>query len=105
MKTSIAVAGFLIAATIPAVAGGCRQPLAHLRVSQSGVVTWEGVAFKNRQEMVDKLKKVASEERQQEIYFDPNEGDHKTADAVLAEAQKAGIRCIGYTGLDQYIQD
>ncbi len=78
----------------------------HLQLSKDGTVAWNGVAFKNRQEMVERFKKAASAEQQPEVHMElaPNV-EYKTIETVLAAAQKSGIRCIGYTGLDQYIQN
>jgi biopolymer transport protein ExbD len=107
MRNKLVTAVCLAAMCLPASAGQshCRSPLSHLRITQAHVVMWEGVAFKDRREMIGKFKSVASEEPQQEISLQLDQNvDYKFVQSVLAEMQKTGVRCVGFTAIEQYVQ-
>lgn len=77
----------------------CRGALVQLAVAKDGTVTWNGVAFKNEKEMIDRFRREANAADQPKILFLPVADVARTRGYdVLMEAQKAGLECVGFSG-------
>ncbi len=80
----------------------CRGSVVRLEVARDGAVSWNGEVFKTPQQMIDRFRREASSPQQPKILFLPSrEVAIPTAYAVLAEAQKAGLDCLAFSGFDQ----
>ena len=100
MKT--ALAALIILCLMTGAQAGCRGGVVHLDFTKDGRVLWNGVAFRTDKEMADRFAKAASSKEQPEIHLGPQrDTEYKTMYRVLAAAQKAGLYCLGFTGLDQ----
>jgi biopolymer transport protein ExbD len=81
---------------------GCKGGVVYLQITKDGTVTWNGVAFKDRKAMAERFKQAASGAEQPEIHLVPvREAEYHKVAEVLAEAQKVGLHCLGFVGLDQ----
>ena len=81
---------------------GCKAGVVYLQITKDGTVTWNGVAFKDRKAMAERFKEAASGAEQPEIHLVPvREADYRKVIDVLTEAQKVGLHCLGFVGLDQ----
>jgi len=101
-----AMTALLLVCALRGAQAQCRGPVVHLQISKDGVVAWNGVAFKSHQEMVDRFQKEATAQEQPEIHLDlARDVDYAAVYKVLEAAQKTGLHCLGFTGLDQGPKD
>jgi biopolymer transport protein ExbD len=63
---------------------------------------WNGRIVNSRSELRKTFETAASKEPQPVIEVIPNKRvPYDTVASIMANAQKAGLRCVGVTGLDQ----
>ena len=82
------------------------QPVAHtLAIDFDGTITWDGQAVPNLRDLGARFDQVAAQEDQDEIHVSPNRlAKYDTVAKVLAEASRDGVKKIGFTGEEQYMQ-
>ena len=81
------------------------QPVVvNLVVDFDGTILWNGQAV-DRGTLDSYFKNAAQAEPQPEIHLNPNKlAKYDIVAKVLADAQRIGVKKIGFTGLDQYMQ-
>ncbi len=82
------------------------QPVVHtLAIDFDGSITWDGQAVPNMADLDTRFTQVAQQEDQDEIHVAPNRlAKYDTVAKVLADASRIGIKKIGFSGEEQYIQ-
>ncbi|HEX3429994.1 MAG TPA: biopolymer transporter ExbD [Rhizomicrobium sp.] len=82
------------------------QPVVHtLAIDFDGSITWDGQAVSNMRDLDTRFTQVANEPDQDEIHVSPNRlAKYDTVAKVLADASRIGVKKIGFTGEEQYIQ-
>ena len=82
------------------------QPVVHtLVIDFDGSITWDNQAIPNMQDLDTRFTQVANQEDQDEIHVAPNRlAKYDTVAKVLAEASRIGVKKIGFTGEEQYMQ-
>ncbi len=82
------------------------QPVVHtLAIDFDGSITWDGQAVSNMQDLDTRFTQIAAQEDQDEIHVAPNRlAKYDTVAKVLAEASRDGVKKIGFTGEEQYMQ-
>jgi biopolymer transport protein ExbD len=82
------------------------QPVAHtLAIDFDGTITWDGQAVPNMADLDTRFTQVAQQEDQDEIHVSPNRlAKYDTVAKVLADASRIGVKKIGFTGEEQYMQ-
>jgi len=82
-------------------------PVVHtLAVDFDGSITWDGQAVPNMRDLDSRFLQVAQQgDNQDEIHVSPNRlAKYDTVAKVLADASHIGVKKIGFTGEEQYIQ-
>lgn len=82
------------------------QPVVHtLAIDFDGSITWDGQAVPNMANLDTRFTQVAQQEDQDEIHVSPNRlAKYDTVAKVLADASRIGVKKIGFTGEEQYMQ-
>ncbi|HEX4080544.1 MAG TPA: biopolymer transporter ExbD [Rhizomicrobium sp.] len=82
------------------------QPVVHtLGIDFDGTISWDGKTVPNLQALQPYFKGIAQEEDQDEIHVSPNRlAKYDTVAKVLAEASRDGVKKIGFTNEEQYMQ-
>ena len=82
------------------------QPVVHtLAIDFDGSITWDGQGVTNTKDLDTHFTQVAQQENQDEIHVSPNRlAKYDTVAKVLADASRIGVKKIGFTGEEQYIQ-
>jgi biopolymer transport protein ExbD len=82
------------------------QPVVHtLAIDFDGSITWDGQAVSNMANLDGRFAQVAQQEDQDEIHVSPNRlAKYDTVAKVLADASRIGVKKIGFTGEEQYMQ-
>ncbi len=76
----------------------------NLGVDFDGTILWNGSPV-DRATMDSYFMDAAQQEPQPEIHLNPNKlAKYDIVAKVLADAQRLGVKKIGFTGLDQYMQ-
>ena len=81
------------------------QPvIVNLGVDFDGTILWNGTPV-DRATMDSYFLDASQAEPQPEIHLNPNKlAKYDTVAKVLADAQRIGVKKIGFTGLEQYMQ-
>jgi len=81
------------------------QPVVvNLVVDFDGTILWNGQAV-DRGTLDSYFQNASQAEPQPEIHLNPNKlAKYDIVAKVLADAQRIGVKKIGFTGLDQYMQ-
>ena len=75
-----------------------------LGIDFDGTILWNGTPV-DRATLQSYFVQEAGKDPQDEIHLNPNKlAKYDTVAKVLADAQRLGVRKIGFTGLDQYMQ-
>ena len=73
-------------------------------VDFDGTILWNGSPV-DRATLQSYFQDAANQEPQPEIHLNPNKlAKYDVVAKVLADAQRLGVKKIGFTGLDQYMQ-
>ena len=84
--------------------GGMKPIVVNLAVDFDGTMLWNGSAV-DRPTLDAYFLDAAQADPQPEIHLNPNKlAKYDTVAKVLADAQRLGVKKIGFTGLDQYMQ-
>jgi biopolymer transport protein ExbD len=79
-------------------------PKVNLSVDFDGTILWNGSAV-DRATLDAYFLDAAQADPQPEIHLNPNKlAKYDIVAKVLADAQRLGVKKIGFTGLDQYMQ-
>jgi biopolymer transport protein ExbD len=81
------------------------QPIiVNLGVDFDGTILWNGSPV-DRPTLDSYFQNAAQSDPQPEIHLNPNKlAKYDTVAKVLADAQRLGVKKIGFTGLEQYMQ-
>jgi biopolymer transport protein ExbD len=82
-------------------------PVTHtLVIDFDGSITWDNQAVPNMRDLDARFLQVAQQgDNQDEIHVAPNRlAKYDTVAKVLADASRIGVKKIGFTGEEQYIQ-
>jgi biopolymer transport protein ExbD len=75
-----------------------------LGIDFDGTILWNGAPV-DRATLQSYFVQEAGKDPQDEIHINPNKlAKYDTVAKVLADAQRLGVKKIGFTGLDQYMQ-
>jgi biopolymer transport protein ExbD len=78
--------------------------IVNLAVDFDGTILWNGSVV-DRQTLQSYFADAAVADPQPEIHLNPNKlAKYDVVAKVLADAQRLGVKKIGFTGLDQYMQ-
>jgi biopolymer transport protein ExbD len=82
-----------------------KEPVVHeVFIDFDGTVSWDGVALANHAAVEAKLAEVAAEPDQSEVHIKPNKlVDYGSVAAVMAAAQRLGVKKMGMVGNEQFI--
>jgi biopolymer transport protein ExbD len=81
-----------------------RPVVVNLSVDFDGTMLWNGSVV-DRDTLLAYFSDAAEADPQPEIHLNPNKlAKYDTVAKVLADAQRLGVKKIGFTGLDQYMQ-
>jgi biopolymer transport protein ExbD len=83
------------------------QPVVHtLAIDFDGSITWDGQAVPNMRDLDTRFLQVAQQgDSQDEIHVAPNRlAKYDTVAKVLSDASRIGVKKIGFTGEEQYVQ-
>ena len=73
-------------------------------VGFDGTVLWDGVVVPDRPTLEAKLQAVAASPTQPELHLRPNKlAPYKSVAAVMASAQRLGVKKIGLIGNEQFL--
>jgi biopolymer transport protein ExbD len=87
----------------PPVDSNIKPIIVDLSVDFDGTIFWNGSAV-DRGTLDSYLLDAAQSDPQPEIHLNPNKlAKYDTVAKVLADAQRIGVKKIGFTGLDQYM--
>jgi len=79
-------------------------PVVNLSVDFDGTILWNGSPI-DRATMDSYFLDASQADPQPEIHLNPNKlAKYDIVAKVLADAQRIGVKKIGFTGLDQYMQ-
>ena len=79
-------------------------PKVRLTIDFDGTILWNGTAV-DRATLDSYFLDAAQGDPQPEIHLEPNKlAKYDIVAKVLADAQRIGVKKIGFTGLDQYMQ-
>ncbi len=83
-----------------------KEPVVHeVFIDFDGTVFWDGTALANHQAVEAKLAEVAAEPDQSEVHIKPNKlVEYGNVAAVMAAAQRLGVKKMGMIGNEQFIQ-
>jgi biopolymer transport protein ExbD len=81
------------------------QPTVHtLAVDFDGSITWDGQAVPDLDALDSRFTDVANQPDQDEIHLQPNRlAKYDTIAKILADAQRIGVKKIGFSGEEQYM--
>jgi biopolymer transport protein ExbD len=83
---------------------GMQVPIVNLTVDFDGSILWNGSAV-DRATLDSYFYDAGLADPQPEIHLNPNKlARYDTVAKVLADAQRLGVKKIGFVGLDQYMQ-
>ncbi len=90
---------------MPQGKGSILKPIVvNLGIDFDGTILWNGSAV-DRPTLRSYLADAAVADPQPEIHLNPNKlARYDIVAKVLADAQRIGVKKIGFTGLDQYMQ-
>jgi biopolymer transport protein ExbD len=83
------------------------QPVVHtLAIDFDGSITWDSQSVPNMSNLDARFTQVANQgDNQDEIHVSPNRlAKYDTVAKVLADASRIGVKKIGFTGEEQYMQ-
>jgi biopolymer transport protein ExbD len=82
------------------------QPVVHtLGIDFDGTISWDGTTVRNLDGLDPYFTQIAQQENQDEVHVSPNRlAKYDTVAKVLAEASRIGVKKIGFTGEEQYMQ-
>ena len=82
------------------------QPVVHtLGIDFDGSISWDGKTVPNLQALDPYFTEISHQDNQDEIHVSPNRlAKYDTVAKVLAEASRIGVKKIGFTGEEQYMQ-
>jgi len=82
------------------------QPVVHtLAIDFDGTISWDGTTIPDMRTLETRFTQVAQQEDQDEVHVSPNRlAKYDTVAKVLADASRIGIKKIGFTGEEQYMQ-
>jgi biopolymer transport protein ExbD len=82
-----------------------KEPIVHeVFIDFDGTVLWDGVALPNHAAVEAKLNEVAAEAEQPEVHIKPNKlVEYGSVAAVMAAAQRLGVKKMGMVGNEQFI--
>ncbi|UDF33571.1 UNVERIFIED_ORG: biopolymer transporter ExbD [Shinella sp. XGS7] len=82
-----------------------KEPIVHeVFIDFDGTVSWDGVALASHAAVEAKLAEVAAEPDQSEVHIKPNKlVDYGSVAAVMAAAQRLGVKKMGMVGNEQFI--
>ncbi len=84
--------------------GSFMPVIVNLGIDFDGTILWNG-AIVDRATLDSYFLDAGLAEPQPEIHLNPNKlAKYDTVAKVLADAQRLGVKKIGFTGLDQYMQ-
>ena len=107
VRTPVGRRGGSIAAMHPADLGAhvLTNLVARTEIDFDGSITWDGQAVPTMQNLDTRFTQVAQQEDQDEIHVAPNRlVKYDTVAKVLADASRIGVKKIGFTGEEQYMQ-
>ncbi len=79
-------------------------PVVNLGVDFDGTILWNGTPV-DRRTLDSYFLDASEQDPQPEIHLNPNKlAKYDIVAKVLADAQRLGVKKIGFTGLDQYMQ-
>ena len=79
-------------------------PKVRLTIDFDGTILWNGAPI-DRATLDGYFMDASTQDPQPEIHLEPNKlAKYDIVAKVLADAQRLGVRKIGFTGLDQYMQ-
>ena len=81
------------------------QPTIHvLAVDFDGSISWDNAPVPNLEALDNYFVQVANEPDQDEIHLTPNRlAKYDTVAKILADAQRLGVKKIGFAGEEQYM--
>jgi biopolymer transport protein ExbD len=89
---------------MPAGGHGDMQTIVNLEVDFDGTIRWNGTTI-DRARLDSYFVDAGAADPQPEIHLIPNKlAKYDTVAKVLADAQRLGVKKIGFTGLEQYMQ-
>ena len=83
------------------------QPVVHtLAIDFDGSITWDGQGVPDMGNLDARFLQIAQQgDNQDEIHVSPNRlAKYDTVAKVLADASRIGVKKIGFTGEEQYVQ-
>ena len=81
-----------------------KPEIVNLGVDFDGTILWNGSPI-DRATLDSYFQDASTKEPQPEIHLNPNKlAKYDVVAKVLADAQRLGVKKIGFTGLDQYMQ-
>ena len=79
-------------------------PIVNLGVDFDGAILWNGTRI-DRAVMNSYFREASQADPQPEFHLNPNKlAKYDSVAKVLADARRNGVKKLGFTGLDQYIQ-
>jgi biopolymer transport protein ExbD len=83
-----------------------KEPIVHtVLIDFDGTVYWDETAMPNHEAVEAKLAEVAAEVDQSEVHIKPNKlVEYGAVAAVMASAQRLGVKKMGMVGNEQFIQ-
>jgi len=81
-----------------------KPEVVNLSVDFDGTILWNGSPI-DRDTLDSYFQDASTKDPQPEIHLNPNKlAKYDVVAKVLADAQRIGVKKIGFTGLDQYMQ-
>ncbi|MDE2184311.1 MAG: biopolymer transporter ExbD [Alphaproteobacteria bacterium] len=81
-----------------------QPPVVNLSIDFDGSILWNGAQV-DRPTLDAYFQNAATSDPQPEIHLNPNKlAKYDIVAKVLADAQRLGVKKIGFTGLEQYMQ-
>ena len=82
------------------------DPVVHeVFIDFDGTLSWDGVALTGLPAIEAKLQEVANEPDQSEVHIKPNKlVDYGAVAAVMAAAQRLGVKKMGMVGNEQFVK-
>ncbi|MDY0746797.1 biopolymer transporter ExbD [Paucibacter sp. R3-3] len=82
------------------------DPVVHeVFIDFDGTLSWDGVALAGLPDIEAKLQEVANEPDQSEVHIKPNKlVDYGSVAAVMAAAQRLGVKKMGMVGNEQFVK-
>ena len=80
-------------------------PIHTLVVDFDGSITWDSQPVPTMADLDARFTQVANQDEQDEIHLQPNRlAKYDTVAKILADAQKIGVKKIGFSGEEQYMR-